>query len=126
MTRPLLTESLSVYGPPGRRIGAPATWGPWVLFPTGSHTRGLVVAELRRLGAPIEVVAESHQPEVLQRWCASAWAGRCCRGPRPRMAIVGSNHGRPIATRALVLATRASAVRDPAVDLLVTQLGSRR
>jgi len=124
-TRPLLTESLSVYGPPGRRIGAPATWGPWVLFPAGSHTRGLIVAELRRLGAPIEVVAESHQPEVLREMVrlGAGWtvlpSAQAEDGHRPL------GHGRPIATRQLVIATRASAVRDPAVDLLVTQLALR-
>jgi tripartite-type tricarboxylate transporter receptor subunit TctC len=26
---PLLTEDLAVYGPPGQRVGRPATWGPW-------------------------------------------------------------------------------------------------
>jgi DNA-binding transcriptional LysR family regulator len=124
-TRRLLTESLSVYGPPGQRIGAPATWGPWVLFPAGSHTRSLVVAELRRRGSPIEVVAESHQPEVLREMVrlGGGWtvlpSAQAEEGHRPLA------HGRPIATRALVLATRAGAVRDPAVDLLVTQLASR-
>ena len=63
---PLLTEDLAVYGPPGHRIGRPATWGPWVLFPSGSHTRAVIVDLLRRLGAPLDVVAESHQPEVLR------------------------------------------------------------
>ena len=36
-----------------------------MLFPRGAHTRAVAEAALRRRGAPVEVVAESHQPEVL-------------------------------------------------------------
>jgi DNA-binding transcriptional LysR family regulator len=121
-TRALLTETLSVYGPPGRLIGAPATWGPWVLYPAGSHTRHVVVSELRRLGAPIDVVAESHQPEVLREMVrfGAGWtvlpSAQAEDGPR------GLAHGRPLTTRQLVAATRVSAVREPAVDLLVERL----
>ena len=65
-TEVLLTEDLAVYAPDGRRRPGPsAGWGPWVLFPRGAHTRFVVEAALRRRGAPLEVVAESHQPEVL-------------------------------------------------------------
>ena len=65
-TEPLLTENLAVYAPDGRRRAGPsAGWGPWVLFPRGAHTRAVAEAALRRRGAPVEVVAESHQPEVL-------------------------------------------------------------
>ncbi len=63
--RPLLDEPLAVYAPPGVRAGAPATWGPWVTFPTGSRTRAAVAEALRARGATFDVVAESHQPEVL-------------------------------------------------------------
>ena len=63
---PLLTENLAVYAPDGRRRAGPsAGWGPWVMFPVGAHTRAVAEAALRRRGAPLEVVAESHQPEVL-------------------------------------------------------------
>ena len=63
---PLLSENLAVYAPDGRRRPGPsAGWGPWVLFPRGAHTRAVAEAALRRRGAPLEVVAESHQPEVL-------------------------------------------------------------
>lgn len=123
--RPLLTETLAVYGPPGRRLGAPATWGPWVLFPAGSHTRSLVATELRRLGSPIDVVAESHQPDVLREMVrlGSGFTvlpiAQAEDGHRPL------SHGRPIVSRQLVVATRASAVRDPAVDLLIRQLEAR-
>ena len=124
--QPLLVEPLAVYGPPGLAIGAPATWGPWVLYPAGSHTRQVVVSQLRRLGAPIDVVAESHQPEVLREMVrlGSGWT------VLPR-AQAESGHraltrGRLLTSRQLVLAARASAVRDPAVDVLVQQLSRRR
>jgi DNA-binding transcriptional LysR family regulator len=121
-TRTLLIETLSVYGPPGLPIGAPSAWGPWVLYPAGSHTRHVVVAELRRLGASIEVVAESHQPEVLREMVrfGAGWtvlpSAQAEDGPR------GLADGRPLTTRQLVVATRDSAVREPAVDLLVERL----
>lgn len=62
---PLLDEPMAVYAPEDATIGPPAGWGPWVSFPTGSQTRALVAAALRARGAPFEVVADSHQPEVL-------------------------------------------------------------
>lgn len=65
-TEPLLSEDLAVYAPDGRRQPGPsAGWGPWVLFPRGAHTRAVTEAALRHRGAPLDVVAESHQPEVL-------------------------------------------------------------
>jgi DNA-binding transcriptional LysR family regulator len=123
-TRVVLTETLSVYAPPGCGIGVPSTWGPWVLYPAGSHTRHVVASELRRLGAPLDVVAESHQPEVLREMVrfGAGWtvlpSAQAEDGPR------GLAPGRPLTTRQLVVATRVSAVRDPAVALLVEQLAS--
>ena len=65
-TEVVLSEDLAVYAPDGRRQPGPsAGWGPWVLFPRGAHTRAATEAALLRRGAPLEVVAESHQPEVL-------------------------------------------------------------
>ena len=112
----LLTEDLAVYGPPGVTIGEPSTWGPWVLFPTGSHTRSVVVSALAQLGAPIDVAAESHQPDVVREMVrlGSGWTVlptmQAEHGDRPLAA------GRPLTTRQLVIATRSNSVRDPAVD----------
>ncbi|MYE76232.1 MAG: LysR family transcriptional regulator [Acidimicrobiaceae bacterium] len=65
-TEALMTEDLAIYAPDGRRRPGPsAGWGPWVLFPRGAHTRTVTETALRRRGVPVEVVAESHQPEVL-------------------------------------------------------------
>jgi len=119
---PLLTEQLAVYGPPGVSVGDPATWGPWVLFPSGSHTRAIVTTELARLGAPIEVAAESHQPDVVREMVrlGSGWTVlptiQAEHGDRPLPP------GRPLTTRQLVLATRRDSVRDPAVDQLAELL----
>jgi DNA-binding transcriptional LysR family regulator len=118
----LLTEELAVYAPPGVTVDEPSTWGPWVLFPSGSHTRDVVTAALARLGAPLEVAAESHQPEVVREMVrmGSGWTvlptSQAERGDR---ALTG---GWPLATRQLVMATRRDSVRDPAVDELAEQL----
>jgi len=63
---PVVTESLVVVAPAGQDIGAPNTWGPWVLFPRGSRTRQLIERALVTRGAVVDVVAESHQPDVLR------------------------------------------------------------
>ena len=62
----LLDEDIVVVPPEGTSIGEPSSWGPWVLFPAGSHTRALIERELRARGARVDVVAESHQPDVLR------------------------------------------------------------
>lgn len=121
---PLLTEALAVYAPPGQPIGAPATWGPWVLFPAGSHTRAVVVAELRRLGAPIDVVAESHQPEVLREMVRLGAGWSVLPSAQAEDGLRPLGPGRALTTRQLVIGLRSSAVRDPAVDLLVRRLGN--
>ena len=119
---PLLVEQLAVYGPPGVEVGEPSTWGPWVLFPSGSHTRSVIVAALARLGAPLEVAAESHQPDVLREMVrlGTGWTvlptTQAEQGDRPLA------HGRPLTTRRLVIATRRHSVRDPAVDELADRL----
>lgn len=119
---PLLIEELSVYGPPGTVMGEPSTWGPWVLFPEGSHTRAVIVESLARLGAPIDVVAESHQPEVLGEMVrlGSGWTvlptTQAERGERPL------TNGRVLTTRRLVMATRRGSVSDAAVDALAATL----
>lgn len=63
---PVVTESLVVVPPTGHEVGAPTTWGPWVLFPRGSRTRELIERALVARGATVDVVAESHQPDVLR------------------------------------------------------------
>jgi DNA-binding transcriptional LysR family regulator len=119
---PLLDEELAVYSPSGRSTATPSRWGPWVLFPSGSHTRSLVEDRLRELGAPLDVVAESHQPEVLREMVrlGTGWTvlprSQAESGDRPLVA------GRVIAERRLVLARRAGATVDPAVDDLSARL----
>ena len=121
-TERLAVEDLAVYCPPGVTIGEPASWGPWVLFPSGSHTRSVLIDVLRRAGAPLDVVAESHQPEVLREMVhlGTGWTvlptSQAEHGERPL------GPGRPITTRQLVIATRAGSVRDPAVEHLCDAL----
>ncbi|MGB9347674.1 MAG: LysR family transcriptional regulator [Ilumatobacteraceae bacterium] len=118
----LLTEDLAVYGPPDHRPGPPTTWGPWVLFPAGSHTRTLVVEQLRLLGAPLDVIAESHQPDVLREMVrlGVGWTvlptSQAEHGDRPLRRV------RKLTTRQLVIATRAGSVHDPALDDLAESL----
>jgi len=116
----LMTEGLRVYAPPGAATVDPAKWGPWVTFPEGSHSRKLIAASLRRSGASFEVVAESHQPEVLREmvklglgWTVlpSVQAERT-----PGELIPASRE--PVAHRELVVAWRDSAVTPEAAVTL--------
>lgn len=128
----LLDEPLAVYGPQGdagagrsgRAPTDPARWGPWVLFPAGSHTRALVGTALRAAGARVEVVAESHQPEVLREMVrlGMGWTVLpVVQAERPPDALRPARR-RPLLTRTLVAARRADALPDPAADALVALL----
>jgi DNA-binding transcriptional LysR family regulator len=118
----LVEEHLSVYGPPGTTIGAPSTWGPWVLFPAGSHTRSVVVDALRRRGAPLDVVAESHQPEVLREMVRLGTGWTVLPTTQAAHGDRALTPGCDLATRRLVVATRSGSVHDPAVDDLTDAL----
>lgn len=119
---PLLDEPLAVYAPPGTALGPPAEWGPWVVFPEGSHTRGLVVTELARIGAPLDIVGESHQPEVLREMVrlGLGWTvlptSQAESGDRPLP------DGHRLGSRRLVVARRPGTIEDPAVDVVAGEL----
>ena len=124
-TEALLTEKLAVYAPDGRRRPGPsAAWGPWVLFPRSAHTRAVTETALRRRGAPLEVVAESHQPEVLCEMVrlGLGWSvlpvAQAEWGDRP---LTGCE---VLARRRLVTARRSGAAPHPAGLLLEQALRS--
>ncbi len=124
----LRRESLAVLAPPGVAIGPPATWGPWLTFPAGSHTRDLILGALVRLGAPVTIAAESHQPEVLAQmvrlglgWTVLPAAALPPIGPGGTDPIV---RGPTIVERTLVLARRHGALLDPAAVEFETRLRS--
>jgi len=122
--RPLRDEPLAVYAPEGTRVASPARWGPWVTFPAGSRTRAIVADALRERGAPFEVVAESHQPEVLAEMVrlGVGWTVlpviQAERGPDPLVRAVKA----VLATRTLAAVQRADRAPTPAADALVALL----
>jgi len=117
-TVPLLVEDLAVYGPDERVDSPPTDWGPWVMFPEGSHTRSVIVDALRNLGSPIEIVAESHQPEVLRAVVGLGLGWTVLPVVQGRGSGPGLTRGRVIACRRLVVAKRHGAAVVPSVDLL--------
>lgn len=113
----LLAEELAVYGPPDRagRGLPPSRWGPWVTFPSSSHTHHLIAAAIRALGIEFRVEAESHQPEVLRQLVnlGLGWTVlpvlQAETEPNP---LVRARRA-PLLTRRLVLARRRSTPVDP-------------
>lgn len=117
----LMTEVLLVFAPPGSPIDADRSrWGPWVLFPEGSHTRRLVEAHLVEIGASLEVAAESHQPDVLREMVRLGLGWTVL--PASQSGDGALVTGPPLLERTLVLVRRAGAVTDPAVDDLAALL----
>jgi DNA-binding transcriptional LysR family regulator len=119
----LLDEPLVVIAPGASDIGPPASWGPWLLFPSGSHTRQQVEEQLLERGAPIRVAAESHQPDVLLQMVALGlgWTVLPVEQVAPGDDIT---IGPELVRRRIVAATRTGSVRDPAVDALADLLRS--
>lgn len=132
---PLLEDDLAVYGPAGlpgalssmKRPGIDTPvgeWGPWVTFPRGSHTRSLVADRLTGLGVDFDVVAESHQPEVLRGMVAlgMGWTVlpilQAEAEPNPLVRAVPE----PLLTRRLVAARRSGSLTDPVVEAMLEQL----
>lgn len=120
-------------GAPDTDVADPARWGPWVLFPRGSHTRTVIDAGLARRGASLEVVAESHQPEVLREMArlGLGWTVLPSVQARPpgrtrRSSSADRDREVEVARRHLVLARRAARVTDPAADALCAALVAGR
>jgi DNA-binding transcriptional LysR family regulator len=119
-----LEEPLHAYAPDGVAGGAPETWGPWVTYPDGSHTRAVIAAGLMAVGAPFEVVAESNQPDVLREMVrlGMGWAvlpeAQAGAGVEPLARV----RRLPIGVRRLVVARRSGASPDAAVDALAAAL----
>ena len=108
-------------GAGGAPIGRPATWGPWVLFPADSHTRHQIIDQLRELGAPLDVVAESHQASVL-REMVGLGLGWTVLPAGSEGTGDGPEQGPTLFHRRLVIARRAGSVHDPAADELARRL----
>jgi len=118
----LRRETLVVLAPLGTTIGAPAMWGPWVTFPSDSHTRRLIVTALAELGAPTVIAAESHQPDVLVQMVRLG-LGWTVLPVDPSVGDVGEVVlGPAVVERVLVMARRAESINDPAADELARRL----
>jgi DNA-binding transcriptional LysR family regulator len=119
VTTPLTSEPLLVHAPDRRSLARPpGEWGPWVTFPAGAHTRLVIQQALRRLGAPFDVVAESHQPEVLREMVRIGLGWTVLPPASGRRQATSPAVGQPIADRRLVVARRAEAVPNPAGEAL--------
>jgi len=119
VTTPLTSEPLFVHAPDRRALDRPPReWGPWVTFPTGAHTRLVIQQALRRVGAGFDVVAESHQPEVLREMVRVGLGWTVLPTAAGRRSTTSPAVGQPIADRRLVVARRAEAILNPAGEAL--------
>ncbi len=115
----LLDEPLVVHAPHGTTIGPPSTWGPWVLFPRDSRSRRLIEQALIELRAPIQIAAESHQPDVLAQMVELGLGWTVLPAVQ---APTDATTGPELVSRRLVAVRRDGAVTDPAVDELAARL----
>lgn len=119
----LRDEPIVVYAPAGTTVGPASSWGPWVLFPEGSHTRHQIVEHLRAVGAPLQIAADSHQANVL-REMVSLGLGWTVLPAASESITDGLATGPVLFHRNLVLARRTASVSDPAADELATRVRS--
>ncbi len=117
-----MTEELAIYRPDTKRLGPVEKWGPWVLFPEGSHTRALISHELRRAGASIDVVAESHQPDVLIEMVQLGLGWTVLPVAQAEAGARPLRRGRILTRRNLVAMMRSGSAPDPAVAALRSTL----
>ncbi len=117
----VLSEPIVVIAPSGTEIGPPASWGPWVLFPDGSHTRASTMEALRALGADRTVVADSHQPSVVRAMVrlGMGW-GALSRSPGGDAH--GLVEGPELFRRHLALMRRDQSPLDPAAIALAESI----
>jgi DNA-binding transcriptional LysR family regulator len=122
---PLLDEDLAVYAPANAK---PKAWGPWVTYPVGSETRTLVLDALRREGRAVDVVAESHQPEVLAQMVALGIGWSVLPVAQVERFGIGLQRvgKEAFMRRTLLVARRADGPTDPAVDALVDYVVVRK
>jgi len=111
---PVVTESLVVVPPTGHEVGVPSTWGPWVLFPRGSRTRELIERALVARGASVDVVAESHQPDVLREMTRLGMGWTVL--PDSQSGRKRSDDEIVVAERHLVLVRPSARSANPAAD----------
>lgn len=107
-------EAVSVYGPAGKK-SKPKDWGPWVSFPVGSHTRRIISKSLTELGASFEVVAESHQPEVLREMVnlGMGWTALPVSQAESGFNPLKSVRTKPLCTRTIVAVMRKTSQENP-------------
>ncbi|MEZ5340565.1 MAG: LysR family transcriptional regulator [Acidimicrobiales bacterium] len=123
---PLLSEPLAVYAPEGQSGRKPGDWGPWVTFPSSSHSRQWIRQELAALGASFEVVAESHQPEVLREMVrlGIGWTVLPVSQAEAGPGAITRARQRPLFKRRLVIARRSGALPHPGVDQLISLIAT--
>ncbi len=117
VTTQLMTETLYLYGPSGE----PDPGEPWLLYPTGSHTRSLIDAALTTRDILPRVSGESGNPAVLYELAAlmRGWT------VVPRAVHTGARaqltESDPITERPIVAATRPG-TSDPVVEWFLAAL----
>ena len=96
------------------------------MYPAGSQSRRLIAAALARRGAPMDVVAESSNPDVLRQmvrlgvgWCALP-EDVAQTGTSPLLRLPGA----ALAQRGIVAIRRADALPNASAEQLFDDLRS--
>ena len=95
------------------------------MFPPGSHTRTVVESALRAVGATVETVADSHQPEVLREMVGLGLGWTVLPVIQAETGERPLRRARLLTTRRLVTARREGASVDPASAAFANALSAR-
>jgi DNA-binding transcriptional LysR family regulator len=118
----VVREPLHIYAPPDVADPlAPPADAEWALYESGSRTRAVIDAGLRRLDIEARVTLESGNPEVLRQMVALGlgWSVLPPAVAEAAMHEVQGQRGALVAERALYAMRRASSAPNPRADALI-------
>ncbi len=112
----VLREPLYLYAPAGDLLDPKAA--RWVLYPEGSHTRGIIDAAFVRAGIRPEIALESGNPQVLRQMVAMGlgWSVLPPAIAEGGPEATGLRRGELLAERPLCVVRRRASPPDPRAE----------
>ncbi|HLZ71820.1 MAG TPA: LysR family transcriptional regulator [Dehalococcoidia bacterium] len=115
----ILREPLYLYAPAGHALDPRAA--RWVLYPEGSHTRGIIDAAFARAGIRPDVALESGNPQVLRQMVAMGlgWSVLPPAIAESGPEAAGLRRDEVLAERPLCVVRRRASPPDPRAEVFL-------